>query len=94
MSFVVLPVEEPCVGRLPCGVKLLSRIVGGKEAIPHSWPWQTELLIKDLMGGPLQFKCGGTLVTPSYVVTAAHCVFQIPFPESYVVRLGKKRFEK
>lgn len=67
----------------------MARIVGGDVAIPHSWPWQAEILVKDQNSGQLFFKCGGTLVTPLYVVTAAHCVFQIPSPESYEIRLGE-----
>ena len=67
----------------------MSRIVEGEEAIPHSWPWQAEILVRDEDSGQLNFKCGGTLVTSLYVVTAAHCVFQIPFPESYEIRLGR-----
>lgn len=67
----------------------MSRIVGGEVAIPHSWPWQAEILVKDQSTGKLKFKCGGTLVTDVYVVTAAHCVFQIPFRESYQIRLGR-----
>jgi len=79
--------DEPSFDQLPCGVKPMSRIVGGDVAIPHAWPWQTEILVKD-GSGQLNFKCGGTLVTPLYVVTAAHCVFEIPFPQSYEIRLG------
>lgn len=75
---------------LPCGVRpAMSRIVGGETAVPHSWPWQVELLIKNEISGLFGFKCGGTLVTPEYVVTAAHCVFGVPFPQSYEVRLGE-----
>jgi len=66
----------------------MSRIVGGDVATPHAWPWQAEILVKD-DSGQLNFKCGGILVTPLYVVTAAHCVFEIPFPQSYEIRLGE-----
>lgn len=73
---------------LRCGARHMSRIVGGEAAIPHSWPWQAELQIKNETSGLFYFKCGGTLVTPQYVVTAAHCVFAVPFPQSYKIRLG------
>ena len=87
-SFSFLAADPP-LSDLPCGIKPMARIVGGDVAIPHSWPWQAEILVKDQNSGQLFFKCGGTLVTPLYVVTAAHCVFQIPFAESYEIRLGE-----
>lgn len=71
----------------------MSRIVGGEAAIPHSWPWQAELQIKKEASGAFHFKCGGTLITPQYVVTAAHCVFGMPFPQSYKIRLGESIFQ-
>lgn len=52
-----------------CGFRPSTRIVGGQEASVNGWPWQAMLRYK--YGG--QF-CGGTLVDPLWVVTAAHCV--------------------
>ncbi|XP_071516904.1 brachyurin-like [Panulirus ornatus] len=46
-----------------------SRIVGGSEAIPHSWPHQVALFIDD------GFFCGGSLISDKWVLTAAHCVY-------------------
>ncbi|XP_038051917.1 trypsin-like [Patiria miniata] len=60
-----------------CGVQVispsLSKIVGGDEAVPGSWPWQV-MLRKKYWGGDYQF-CGGTLINDQWVVTAAHCFY-------------------
>ena len=45
-----------------------ARILGGKPAIPHSWPWIVQLV--DRRGDVV---CGGTLITDKWVLTAAHC---------------------
>ncbi|XP_072319425.1 transmembrane protease serine 4a isoform X2 [Eucyclogobius newberryi] len=51
-----------------CGeVDSRERIVGGTDAVIEDWPWQVSLQ----QGG--QHTCGGALVAPQWVVTAAHC---------------------
>jgi len=47
-----------------------TRVVAGKDAVRGSWPWQ--ILLK-YAGSPM---CGGTLIAPQWVITAAHCVYK------------------
>jgi len=53
-----------------CGRKLHRnrRIVGGIVSQRGEWPWQAALFLNGS-----QHRCGGALIKPSWVVTAAHC---------------------
>ena len=48
-----------------------QKIVGGDQVIdgPDRYPWFTRMMFYNSWGG-----CGGMLVAPEYVLTAAHCV--------------------
>ena len=63
-------------------------MVGGTDATPGEWPWQAKLKIKDS-----GFTCGGSLITPTWVMTAAHCISEKD-PSKYSVTLGDLNREK
>jgi hypothetical protein len=60
-----------------------DRIVGGAPATVQQYPWQVAVASNDATtpgnGYDRQF-CGGTLVAPTIVITAAHCTFDFPGP--------------
>ncbi|XP_014782509.1 coagulation factor IX [Octopus bimaculoides] len=47
-------------------------IIGGQPSMPGRWPWQVSLQI--ISAGQPWHRCGGVLVHPLWIVTAAHCV--------------------
>uniref|UniRef100_A0A8C8VLL1 pancreatic elastase II n=1 Tax=Pelusios castaneus TaxID=367368 RepID=A0A8C8VLL1_9SAUR len=73
---------------LSCGVPVyqpvLSRVVGGEDARPYSWPWQVSLQASSTSGW--YHTCGGSLIAPNWVMTAAHCISS---SRNYRVLLGK-----
>ncbi|XP_066837492.1 transmembrane protease serine 5 [Anser cygnoides] len=44
------------------------RVVGGMDAAPGRWPWQVSVRHGS------RHHCGGSVLAPSWIVTAAHCV--------------------
>uniref|UniRef100_A0A915HLB1 Peptidase S1 domain-containing protein n=2 Tax=Romanomermis culicivorax TaxID=13658 RepID=A0A915HLB1_ROMCU len=63
------------------------RIVGGTEATPHSFPW----LVSLQYGG--RHLCGGALIHPRFILTAAHCLVHRA-PTLYKAVLGAHNIMK
>jgi len=52
-----------------------DRIVGGDPADPNSIPWQVGVgEFKGKNNSRLSLFCGGTILTPYHILTAAHCI--------------------
>lgn len=60
-------------------------VVGGERTRPAEFPHMAALGWTDSDNGNVTWRCGGTLISDQYVVTAAHCVRRSP-PD--VVRIG------
>lgn len=65
-----------------CGNSNTDRIIGGKNASLGAYPWIARIGYGKPGDEALTYRCGGTLINSLYVVTAAHCVVNLP--EKYV----------
>ncbi|KAL7292236.1 hypothetical protein TKK_0014184 [Trichogramma kaykai] len=84
--------HELC-GRSPA----LAKIYGGSETRLFEFPWMVLLKYNDSSSNksshsaadPEPFKCAGTIISRKYILTAAHCVAQLPNLKLAGVRIGE-----
>ncbi|XP_029993952.1 chymotrypsin-C-like [Sphaeramia orbicularis] len=91
MKFLVLALFV--AGAYGCGLPtfppVVTRVVGGEDVRPHSWPWQISLQYN--RQGEWRHTCGGTLIADQWVLTAAHCISR---GREYRVALGKHNLKE
>lgn len=75
---VTAPIDYTCDRRAPCGCSkqptfFSSKIIGGEPVnMAYSWGWIASLRRDNI------HSCGASLLTSWYVITAAHCVQDLP----------------
>uniref|UniRef100_A0A8C3JYG2 Transmembrane serine protease 4 n=1 Tax=Calidris pygmaea TaxID=425635 RepID=A0A8C3JYG2_9CHAR len=66
-----------------CGESIRTpRVLGGSPAAIESWPWQVSLQYRR------EHICGGSIIDPRWVLTAAHCFKNNPVIKSWRVKAG------
>lgn len=78
----------PCSSNQTCGCSLnsavLTRIIGGEQAETDTWSWTVSIRVGN------SHICGGSLISSTLVLTAAHCLKTIKSPSSLTINTGSK----
>nr|XP_025859278.1 transmembrane protease serine 11C-like [Vulpes vulpes] len=84
-SDIAMPTAENLLNAC-CGQRTITpsgnKIAGGMDAQEGEWPWQASLQQNSV------HRCGATLISNSWLVTAAHCFIKASDPKEWSVSFG------
>lgn len=64
--------QEPATDRFRSEGR--PKVIGGSMAKIEDWPWQAVLRVHDAAARKSAYICGGSVIAPHWVLTAAHCL--------------------
>jgi secreted trypsin-like serine protease len=69
-----------------------TRVIGGIPSVEGAWPWQVLVVILVRMpdGKTATMMCGGSVIAPRWVLTAAHCVPNVD-PQSRLIVVAEQQ---
>lgn len=56
--------------------KIISKLLS-QNVISGNWPWMVALGYKKWSDPSIDFRCGASLITDEWLLTAAHCLIDI-----------------
>lgn len=78
-----------------CGKPKFNReelVTNGFDTKPGEYPWHVAIFHRERRSSS-SYKCGGTIINPTTILTAGHCVFdtsgRVLLPERVTVQLGR-----
>lgn len=81
ITIKIIFLHHSTISSIPCG-RPNSKIINGQPANQSAWPWIVSY-------GPKHIHmCGGTLITPEYILTAAHCLYSYDENNPIEIRIG------
>lgn len=82
---------SPEKAEFQCGQKAVRprfKIVGGEFTSIENQPWFAAIYRRH-RGGSVTYVCGGSLISPCWVLSATHCFINYQKKEDYIVYLGR-----
>jgi secreted trypsin-like serine protease len=88
LSTIVATTQYTCQSNASCGCSIndavLTKIIGGEPANIDTWSWAVSVRVDN------NHICGGSLISSTLVITAAHCLLVVRTKSSLAVTIGSK----
>ncbi|GIY02044.1 serine proteinase stubble [Caerostris darwini] len=94
-QLMVKTTKKPAVDDFTeCGIPApfpKSKVVGGTHSSFGEWPWQVSVRRSSFFGFASTHRCGGAILSASWIATAAHCVDDL-LKSQIRIRVGEYDF--